>query len=174
MNYQAWAQRHPQAAAELQQVLHADAHHSPEGTPIKSEAYAQQAARLQIAKQGGLAWRNNVGASKSKEQHSCPRCNFRFEVEQAPIRWGLCNDSAKLNSKIKSSDLIGIMPRLITPEMVGTTIGQFIAVETKRPGWKYKGDDHEVAQLNWLQLVAGKGGVAFFSTGAADLTGVNN
>ena len=132
MTYPEWAARHPQAAQELHQLLHAEAHFQPEGAPINTEAYAQQKARLEIAKQGGLAWRNNVGASKAKEQHSCPRCQFRFYVEQAPIRWGLCNDSAKLNAKIKSSDLIGIVPRLITPEMVGTTIGQFLAVETKK------------------------------------------
>lgn len=169
MTYPEWAARHPQAAQELHQLLNAEAHFQPEGAPIMTEAYAQQQARLQIAKQGGLAWRNNVGASKAKEQHSCPRCSFRFEVEQAPIRWGLCNDSAKLNAKIKSSDLIGIVPRLITPEMVGTTIGQFLAVETKKQGWKFAGNEHEVAQLNWLQLIAGKGGVSMFSTGGVQL-----
>lgn len=169
MTYPEWAARHPQAAAELHQLLHAEAHFQPEGAPIMTEAYAQQQARLQIAKQGGLAWRNNVGASKAKEQHSCPRCQFRFEVEQAPIRWGLANDSAKLNAKIKSSDLIGIVPRLITPEMVGTTIGQFLAVETKKQGWKFSGNEHETAQLQWLELIAGKGGLAMFSTGVVKL-----
>lgn len=164
MNYQAWAQRHPQAAMELQQLLLADAHYDPK-TEGKSEAYAQQQARLQIAKLGGMSWRNNVGANKTKETHVCPACHFKFEIKQAPIRWGLCNDSHQLNEKIKSSDLIGIMPRLVTPQMVGITIGQFISVETKKPGWKYVGNDHEVAQLAWLQLIAGKGGVSMFSTG---------
>lgn len=168
MSYRDWAARHPQAAQELQQLLHADAHYDPK-TEGKSEAYAQQQARLAIARAGGMAWRNNVGASKSKEQHSCPRCQFRFEVILPPIRWGLCNDSSKLNAKVKSSDLIGIMPVLITPGMVGTTIGQFIAVETKKPGWKYAGNDHELAQLAWLELIAGKGGVSMFSTGAVQL-----
>ena len=151
-------------------MLHADAHYAPDALiGAKSEAYSQQAARLQIAKAGGLAWRNNVGASKTKEQHRCPKCAFHFSVEQAPIRWGLCNDSSKLNASVKSSDLIGVVPRVITPELVGTTIGQFLAVETKRPGWKYKGNAHEVAQMAWLQLVAGKGGLAMFSTGEVPL-----
>jgi hypothetical protein len=167
MTYQQWASRHPQAAEELHQLLHADAHFEP--SDGSGEAYAQQRARLQIAKQGGMAWRNNVGASKAKEQHSCPRCQFRFSVDQTPIRWGLANDSAKLNAKIKSSDLIGIVPRLITQEMVGTKIGQFLAVETKKQGWKFTGNAHEVAQLKWLELIAGKGGLSMFSTGAVQL-----
>lgn len=167
MTYPEWAARHPQAAEELHQLLHAEAHF--ESSNGGGEAYAQQQARLQIAKQGGMAWRNNVGASKAKEQHSCPRCQFRFEVEQAPVRWGLANDSAKLNAKIKSSDLIGIVPRLITPEMVGTTIGQFLAVETKKPGWKFSGNEHETAQLLWLELIAAKGGRSMFSTGEVRL-----
>jgi hypothetical protein len=145
-------------------MLMADAHYDPQ-TEGKSEAYAQQQARFAVAKLGGMAWRNNVGASKTKEVHACPRCAFNFEVQLAPIRWGLCNDSMKLNKKIKSSDLIAIIPRLITPELVGSTIGQFVAIETKKPGWKYAGNEHEVAQMAWLQLIAGKGGVSMFSTG---------
>lgn len=164
MTYQEWADSYPQAASALLQVLAPAAEYNP-ASEGKSEAYAQQQARLSIARRGGLAWRNNVGASKSKESHRCPCCGFAFEVKQPPIRWGLCNDSHQLNAKIKSSDLIGIMPVLITTAMVGSTIGQFIAVETKRPGWSYKGDDHEVAQLAWLQLIASKGGVSMFSTG---------
>jgi hypothetical protein len=169
VSYQQWAARHPKASAELQLLLHAVAHFQPEGAQHNSEAYAQQQVRMQIAKQGGMTWRNNVGAYKTKEQHRCPRCQFCFKVEQAPIRWGLCNDSAKLNTKIKSSDLIGIVPRFITPEMAGTTIGQFLAVETKKPGWKFSGNKHETAQLLWLELIAGKGGLSMFSTGAVQL-----
>ena len=170
MAYIEWVARHPQAAAELHQLLQAQAHYEPDGgAPLGSEAYAQQQARLSIARQGGMAWRNNVGATKSKEGHTCPRCSFSFEVAQTPIRWGLANDSAKLNAKVKSSDLIGIVPRLVTPEMVGSTIGQFLSVETKKQGWTYTGNAHEVAQLNWLELIASKGGLAAFSTGGIQL-----
>lgn len=168
IDYQQWAARHPRAAEELEQMMHA--HRVSNSThDNKSESYTQQKARIEVAKQGGVAWRNNVGALKTKEQHTCPRCQFHFEVKQAPIRWGLCNDSAGLNKVYKSSDLIGIMPRQITQEMVGSVIGQFVAIETKKQGWTYKGDPHETAQLAWLTLVASKGGLSFFSTGDVTL-----
>jgi hypothetical protein len=42
-------------------------------------------------------------------------------------------------------------------------------VETKKQGWKFTGNAHEVAQLKWLELIAGKGGLSMFSTGAVQL-----
>lgn len=168
-SYQDWAARHPQAATELRHVLAAVTHQPDPSPPDGSEARAQQQVRLSIAKQGGLAWRNNVGALKTTTRHTCPRCQFRFTAKQTPIRWGLCNDSAKLNTKVKSSDLIGIIPRLITPDMCGTTIGQFLAVETKMPGWNYSGNQREAAQLAWLTLIADRGGISAFSSGEIEL-----
>lgn len=155
MNYAEWAQRHPQAAAELAQMLTG----AVDGTAVAgmSEAYAQQQARLAVAQQGGMAWRNNVGATPTK----CPNCN----AKQAPVRYGLANDSARLNQRIKSSDLILAIPRQITPDMVGSTIAQFGAVECKRPGWKYTGNGRESGQAAWLALITKLGGYATFSTG---------
>lgn len=166
-----WKKRWPQAAQELEALLYASSHPAMGDDVGKSETWAQQQARLAIAQAGGMSWRNNVGAMKAKEQHQCPSCHFKFEVKQAPLRWGLCNDSTQLNKRFKSSDLIGIMPVLITPEMVGSTLGQFISVEVKKPGWRYTGNDHEKAQLAWLELVASKGGRSMFSTGAFTLDG---
>ncbi len=169
MTPQDWEQRWPQAAAELKTLLGARAHPALGDDEGKSEAYAQQQARLAVAKAGGMTWRNNVGANKVKEKHECPACHFRFEVINPPLRWGLCNDSPQLNSRFKSSDLIGIMPVTVTPNMVGSVIGQFISLEIKKPGWAYKGDAHEAAQLAWLELIASKGGNSQFSTGGFTL-----
>lgn len=166
MTHDQWRDRWPQAALELEEILTNTSHPAMGDDLGKSETWAQQQARLAIAQAGGMSWRNNVGAMKAKEVHQCPACHFKFEVKQAPLRWGLCNDSTQLNARFKSSDLIGIMPVRITPDMVGSTLGQFVSVEVKRPGWVYKGDAHEKAQLAWLELVASKGGVATFSTGA--------
>ena len=167
--YSQWATRHPQAAAELNQILGAVPWPAITNTNTKSEAWAQQKARFNISQQGAMAWRNNNGATATKTKASCPNCGFDFMMKQPPIRYGLANDSQKLNEKIKSSDLILAIPRVITLAMVGTTIAQFGAIECKRPGWEYKGTEAEVAQLAWLQLIAKIGGYATFSTGEISL-----
>lgn len=160
MTYAQWGAQYPQAAQALRQVLGTDTA-APEDSEGKSEAWAQQRVRLRAAHSGAGAWRNNVGATPAR----CLGCG----EQQRPIRYGLANDSAKLNAKIKSSDLILAIPRIITPEMVGSKIAQFGSVETKRPGWKYTGTEREIAQAAWLALVASLGGFATFSTGELNL-----
>ena len=168
MTFNEWVQRNPQAAAELAQVT---AQQPVLGSAHAGfdEAYAQQQARFAISRAGGLSWRNNVGATPAKVGYHCPRCHFEGEVDQRIVRYGLANDSHQLNSVVKSSDLIGVMPKLITPAMVNTTIGQFVAVECKRPGWHYTGKGREEAQQAYLSVVSGKGGLAQFSTGGVSL-----
>jgi hypothetical protein len=161
MTYDQWAAKHPQAARELFQVIGGAPWPAPAKVDGKSEAWAQQQIRLKFAHHGGMAWRNNVGATPAK----CPDCGEK----QRPIRYGVANDSAQLNAKIKSADIIGAIPRLITGEMVGTTIAQFASIEAKRPGWKYAGNEHETAQATWLALIAKIGGYATFSTGELEL-----
>lgn len=77
-----------------------------------------------------------------------------------------------------SSDLIGIMPVVITPEMVGETFGLFLAVECKEPGWKGSAkisndmtllDDHEQEQANFITQIRKLGGIGFFLKDAEDL-----
>ncbi len=157
MTYEQWATRHPAAARELAGVLGATAQHGGEG----SEAKAQQSVRFAVASAGGMAWRNNVGATPSK----CPDCGS----PQQPIRFGLANDSSRLNKQIKSSDLILAIPRVITADHVGRTIAQFGSVEVKRPGWRYTGKGPEKGQATWLALIARLGGFAQFSTGEINL-----
>jgi len=170
MTYSEWAARHPLAAAELEQMHGALPWPvTPPGGDGKPEAWAQQQVRLKAAQQGAMAWRNNVGATPAKTRHRCPRCRFKFEEEQQPIRYGLANDSAKLNEKIKSHDLILAIPRIITPAMVGTTIAQFGSVEVKRPGWKFTGKGQEPGQMTWATLINRIGGYACFSTGELQL-----
>ena len=151
--YLDWAAQYPQAAVALLAVLTAPI--PPGGTG--SEARAQQDVRLSVAQQGGYAFRNNVGATKSR----CPDCG----APQSVLRFGLANDSTALNKRIKSSDLILAIPRTVTQAMVGSTMAQFGAVECKRPGWTYKGTEREAGQAAWLALIARAGGYATFSTG---------
>lgn len=114
------------------------------------EGGISDAQRVSAARTGTILWRNNVGAVMTDDGRM--------------VRYGLCNDSKKLNEKVKSSDLIGIRPVLITPEMVGTTIGQFVARECKRPGWTYKATAREEAQLRFHILVSERGGDAAFAS----------
>lgn len=112
-----------------------------------SETAVQQAIRIDACKNGARLWRNNVGACATEDGRQ--------------IRYGLANDSPRINRAIKSSDLIGITPMVIA----GQTVGVFTSVEVKRPGWKYRGTTREQAQRAWLELVVSFGGIARFSTG---------
>ena len=119
--------------------------------PQATEAWSQSMVRLEAPRYGIWLGRNNVGALLDKRG--------------VPVRYGLANESKQQNEVMKSGDLIGIRAVLIQPWHVGTTIGQFVSRECKRPGWTYRGDAHEVAQANWAALVIKYGGDAKFATG---------
>ena len=116
------------------------------------EAEVQASVRLLATVLGWRVWRNNIGVLK--------------DARGVPIRYGLANDSSVVNRSVKSGDLIGIRPVVITPEMVGKVIGQFVWIECKREGWHYNANDaHEEAQARWAKIVNDLGGYATFSTG---------
>ena len=123
--------------------------------PFKDEAYIQSKIRLEATRLGMRLWRNNVGALRT------PSGSY--------VRFGLANDSAQVNEVFKSSDLIGIRLILITPEMVGQTIGQFVAREVKQEDWKYTNTDREKAQKAFIDLINELGGDAKFTTGEGSL-----
>jgi hypothetical protein len=126
------------------------------GHPKQSEAYVQSKVRLEAARLGVKLWRNNVGVLLNPKTGQ-------------PVRYGLANDSKRLNSAVKSGDLIGWRSVLITPAHVGSRIAQFLSRECKRPGWRYTGDEHEQAQLKWTQAVLADGGDACFVSGEGSL-----
>jgi len=79
------------------------------------------------------------------------------------IRFGLGNISKEHNDNMKSSDLIGITTMVVTPEMVGKTIGVFTAFEVKGSDWKPGRDKkREKAQENFINWVRLKGGISSF------------
>lgn len=147
-----WAIRHHvsmQALAELRVMF------GFEPDPVtadtgSSESAVQSRVRLEAAQKGVRLWRNNVGALKDETGRM--------------VRYGLANDTAAVNRVIKSGDLIGIRPVLVTPQMVGATIGQFVSREVKAGGWRYTGTDREAAQLRWAELVISMGGDAAFAS----------
>lgn len=99
----------------------------------------------------GPIWRNNVGVM--------------IDETGRPVRYGLANDSAKLNAEIKSSDLIGITPLLITQEWVGHVVGVFTAIECKASDWTPSPKDKRAnAQQKFIDIVNMHGGFAGFAS----------
>lgn len=153
-----WAKRHNLSSAalsELAQIMGVDkVTDVVTSTGLTSESQVQNQRRLMASKRGGRLWRNNKGVLP--------------DARGVPVRFGLINDTPALGKKLRSPDLVGINPVLITPEMVGTVIGQWDSEEVKKPGWVYKGTEHERAQLACGELILSLGGRWRFVT---DVTG---
>jgi hypothetical protein len=120
-----------------------------------SEHAVQQRVRLEAARNGIHLWRNNVGAC--------------LDQSGRMIRYGLANESAQMNAYIKSSDLIGVRPTLVTQEMVGMIVGIMVAAECKPEGWKQRaGDERAAAQAKFHEIVRAVGGIAGFTQSVDD------
>lgn len=113
----------------------------------RSEAAVQADIRLAAAKRGDMVlWRNNSGALTDDAGRL--------------IRFGLGNDSAQANKRLKSADLIGIH----------RPSGRFVSIEVKRPGWKHSdASERDRAQAAWAATVAAMGGVALRVTSAESI-----
>lgn len=124
----------------------------------KTETEVQKKCQLEASIIGARLWRNNVGVLKNEKG--------------TPIRFGLGNETKEQNQAMKSADLIGIKSVLITEDMVGSTIGQFVARECKKESWK-PGEDpkREKAQLNFLEFINSMGGDACFVKEEGSLAG---
>ena len=119
-----------------------------------SEAAVQAAARLYYDRLGYRLGRNNSGALTDKTGRL--------------VRYGLWNESAALNDTLKTPDLVGWKPTLVTPDMVGDVVALFVGLEVKEEGWTpapptnqavYK---REQAQRRFLDMVRADGGIGEF------------
>lgn len=151
MSLDQWAERWGVPPVALQELSRSVLHHGQDSETLKSESRVLSEVRLEAARSDFYMFRNNSGAGKMESG------NF--------VRFGLGNDSKQLNQVFKSGDLVGVKRRLITPEMVGSHIGQFISREVKHSTWKFSGTIDEAAQLRWATLINEQGGDARFVTG---------
>lgn len=155
----AWARRHNitwQAIEELRALFGQSAPPAMGVTTRDlSEAAVQSNVRIEAPKRGYMLFRNNCGAL--------------LDSRGVPVRFGLGNDSPQLNARLKSSDLIGWKPTLVTPCMVGSYVAVFASFEVKEAVWTYGGTPREKAQEAWLKLVAADGGIARFITSETQL-----
>ena len=122
---------------------------------MKPESEVEQEVKMRARFFGCTLFRNNSGACKDESGRV--------------VRFGLGNTSP--NQQFASSDEIGITEVVITPDMVGKTIGVFTAIEVKKEGWNpnKKFDAHEEKQNNFLQFVKSKGGIAGFANSVDSL-----
>lgn len=155
MSLYEWANRWQiphQAVAELRQMIGVDPCAQSLSVDLTSEAGVSKQIRLDAARSGGMLFRNNVGAMQDDSGRV--------------VRFGLANESKRMNQSVKSSDLIGIQPVMITDAMVGHIIGQFVARECKAPGWAYAGTPREQAQRKFIELIIARGGDGSFENGS--------
>lgn len=124
---------------------------------MKDESTVQQEVQIQGMYHSCTLMRNNSGA--------CVDETGRL------IRYGLGNVSKKHQENSASSDLIGITKVVITPDMVGKTLGVFTAIEVKKEDWNEnkKLDKREQAQSNFITWVKSLGGFAGFCNDAIKL-----
>lgn len=105
------------------------------------ESLLQRDVRLALGKADGVAaWRNNVGQAEFVSPQGL--------VQR--VSYGLC---------VGSSDIIAIVSVLVTPEMVGKTLGRFTAIELKAPGARTEPKRAENQQM-FRNLVNRLGGYA--------------
>lgn len=132
---------------------------------MTTEANIQREVMLAASQGGDTLWRNNVGKGWVAPPNRTIRATKPMTVRLNPgdvvlrdafrITWGLTPGS---------SDLIGIRPTIITPEMVGQIRGLFLALEVKTPRGRVTGE-----QRTFIQHVLGRGGIAKVVRGVEDI-----
>lgn len=155
MTLQEWAAKWGISADALRDLSDDTIYAAPTDATAGSESRQQSLVRLEAAAKGVYLWRNNVGAGTLE--------NGSY------LRWGLANDSEKVNTVIKSGDLIGWRSKRISPNDVGTLLAQFMSREVKREDWRYTDTPENNAQLKWAALVNAHGGDAKIVTGPGSL-----
>jgi len=95
----------------------------------------------------GMAWQGRITEEQTIKDRSGVPLHVIEIAGARRVAYGLAKGS---------SDLIGWRPVVITPDMVGQTLAQFVSIECKTSAYKNTTDDQD----NWLDQVAQSGGFA--------------
>lgn len=106
---------------------------------VSNEAYVQNKIRLAVGSGDVRLFRNNTGAL--------------LDMKGRLVKFGLCKGS---------SDLIGFKSITITPDMVGSKIAVFSAIEVKDKG------KATVEQTNFINVIKKAGGFAGVANSVKD------
>lgn len=149
MNLHEWANRWGVSVQAFQELMNLMAVEGAENAKNEGqdtlEQQVQQEIRLHCSQLGGVAWRNNSGALQTQDGRW--------------VRFGVGNESKKLNAKYKSPDLFCLTP------MTG---GKLVLPEVKRPGWTGPTTEHEFAQAAFLTHAISYGAIGGFVTSVND------
>lgn len=107
----------------------------------KFETNALKLAWKRASKIGMTLWRNNIGLA--------------VYPDGSTVKYGLCQGS---------SDLVGLYPVTITPEMVGQRVAVFVGLEIKTQAGVMTSKQSE-----WLSFVRTHGGIAGVVRDPADV-----
>jgi hypothetical protein len=102
---------------------------------MSEETPLMKSIMLRLSAVGARVFRNQVGMTKYRD---------RYGNERA-VRYGLCKGS---------SDIIGLVPVTITPDMIGKTVAVFLAAEVK------DGARTTPEQERFIAMVRSRGGIA--------------
>ena len=130
---------------------------------MKSESAVDAEVQLEAGKHAVQLLRNNSGVAREVD----PKTG-----RKRIIRYGLDNTSKTHNEQFKSSDYVGTVPIIITPDMVGQLIGIPLYLELKREGWRYTGVGREVAQKRFMDRQALFGAICGFASSVAEFNAV--
>lgn len=117
-----------------------------------TEGDVQNLIRIAAADMGHILWRNNSGATTTDTG--------------SYVRFGLGNDSKKLNETYKSPDLVGIR------SAIGNLPLRPMLIEVKEPGWKFTNTPREKGQLRFMQHAATFGALCGFCQSVDDFRNI--
>jgi hypothetical protein len=119
-------------------------------------------AMLELSKRGARVFKNAMGmgfAGQVTEEYPSSAGQIVTLKGARRVRYGVQNPGG--------SDLIGWRPLVITPEMVGLTVAQFVACECKTKSYNTASKE----QKTFLAAVSRSGGVAIIARREGDGVG---